>query len=260
MILRDQVAIITGGGRGIGRAIARKFASEGAAVVVSARTSVEVDAVVNEIKKAGGRGEAVSADVAKESDCERIVAAAGKQFGPASILVNNAGVFGPVKPAHEISVTEWDETLAINLRSAFMLSRLVLPEMLARGAGNILNIASIAAKAAYALEAPYAASKAGIIGLTRALAADYSSKGIRVNAICPGPVFETKMSKDLGGILADKMGMSAEQQVAEFSKGILQGRGQTADEIAEAALFLVSSRSSAITGQGLNVDGGMVFF
>ncbi len=258
--LANRVAIVTGSGRGIGRAIARKFAAEGAAVLVSSRTASDLDAVVDEIQKAGGRAAGVAADVAKEKDCEDIVAAARRQFGAATILVNNAGIFGPVKPAQEISIAEWDEVMAINLRSAFLLTRLVLPEMIARGAGCIINISSIAAKAAFAWEAPYATSKAGIIGLTRATAADVARKGIRVNAICPGPVFETKLSKDLGRTLAEKMGFSEAQQVADFSKGILQGRGQTADEIAAAALFLASDAASAITGQSINVDGGMMFF
>ncbi len=258
--LQNQVAIVTGAGRGIGRAIAKKFAAEGAAVLVSSRTPAEWGAVVAEIQKAGGRAAGVTSDVAREQDCEGIVAAARRRFGPATLLVNNAGIFGPVKPAHEVTVAEWDEVMAINLRSAFLLTRLVLPEMLARGTGCIINISSIAAKAAYAWEAPYATSKAGIIGLTRATAADVARQGVRVNAICPGPVFETKFSKDLGRVLAEKMHQSEQQQVADFSKGILQGRGQTAEEIAAAALFLASDAASAITGQSINVDGGMMFF
>ncbi len=260
MLLEGEVAIVTGAGRGIGRAIALRYAAEGAAVVITSRTASALDLVAGEIQKAGGQAAAVAANIALEKECQRVVAEAREKFGPATILVNNAGIFGPVKLAHEMTVAEWDEVLAINLRSAFVMARLVLPGMLDRKSGNILNISSVAAKAAYAWEAPYAASKAGIIGLTRALAADYARMGVRVNAICPGPVFETKMSKDLGATLAEKMGLSPEQQVADFSKGILQGRGQTADEIADAALFLASSRSSAITGQSINVDGGMIFF
>jgi NAD(P)-dependent dehydrogenase (short-subunit alcohol dehydrogenase family) len=185
---------------------------------------------------------------------------ARKHFGRVDILVNNAGIFGPVKPAEEISCAEWDEALAINLRSAFLLSRLVLPEMYARGAGNILNIASLAAKSAFGLEAPYAASKAGIVGLTRCLAAEGARKGVRVNALCPGPVFETKMSKELGLELSRRFNLDPKKQVEDFANTVLQGRGQTADEIAAAALFLVSSESSAMTGQAVNVDGGAAFF
>jgi NAD(P)-dependent dehydrogenase (short-subunit alcohol dehydrogenase family) len=260
MLLQGQASIVTGGGRGIGRAIARRFAAEGAAVLVTARSANEIEAVAAEIRAAGGRAAAVAGDVSREEDCSRIVESARKEFGRVDILVNCAGIFGPVKPVEEISPAEWDEALAINLRSAFLLSRLVLPEMYARGSGVILNISSLAAKAAFALEAPYAASKAGLLGLTRCLAAEAARKGVRVNAICPGPVFETKMSKDLGMELSRRMGLDSKKQVEDFAKTVLQGRGQTAEEIAAAAVFLVSSQASAITGQGLNVDGGMAFY
>jgi len=260
VILKGEVAIITGAGRGIGRAIALRFACEGAAVALTARTAQEVSQVAREVESAGGKALAIPANVALEADCERIVQASRKSFGPATILVNNAGVFGPVKPAEEITPAEWDEALAINLRGPFLLARLVLPEMYARGAGVILNISSIAAKMAYTWEAPYAASKAGLLGLTRCLAAEGARKGVRVNALCPGPVFETKMSKDLGNQLAEKLNLDPVQQVKDFANTVLQGRGQSADEIAAAACFLASKEASVITAQSLNADGGMVFY
>lgn len=260
MKLTGQVAIVTGAGRGIGRAIARRFAAEGAAVCATARSTQEIDAVVRELQAAGGQALAVSANVALEADCEKIVRATREKFGPADILVNNAGIFGPVKPAEEITPAEWDEALAINLRAPFLLARLVLPEMYARGSGVILNISSIAAKMAYTWEAPYAASKAGLLGLTRSLAAEGARKGVRVNAICPGPVFETRMSRDLGNELSRKLNLDPVQQVKDFANTVLQGRGQTADEIAATALFLVSSEASVITAQSVNADGGMVYY
>jgi NAD(P)-dependent dehydrogenase (short-subunit alcohol dehydrogenase family) len=260
MLLKDQVAMVTGGGRGIGRAIARRFAAEGAKVVVTARTAREVESVAEEIRRSGGQAAALSADIAREEACGRIVQFARERFERIDILVNNAGIFGPVKPVEEISPAEWDEALAINLRSAFLLARLVLPEMYSRGSGAILNIASLAAKAAFAWEAPYATSKAGIVGLTRCLAAEAARKGVRVNAICPGPVFETKMSKELGLELSRRRGLDPKKQVEDFANTVLQGRGQTADEIAAVAVFLVSSQASAITGQAVNVDGGMAFY
>lgn len=260
MLLAGQVAVVTGAGRGIGRAIARRFAAEGAAVVLTARTAKEVDEAAAEIAQAGGRAAAVAADVAREDDCERIVRAAREKFGAIHILVNNAGIFGPVKPCEEITPAEWDEALAINLRGPFLLTRLVLPEMYARGSGVILNISSIAAKMAYTWEAPYAASKAGLLGLTRCVAAEAARKGVRVNAICPGPVFETRMSKELGLEFSRKLGVDPKKQVDDFANTVLMGRGQSADEIAAAALFLASDQGSAITGQAVNVDGGMAFF
>ena len=260
MLLKGQVAIVTGGGRGIGRAIARAFAAEGAAVMVTARTETEVRKVATEIEEAGGRAAALAADVAREADCEKIVSAAREAFCAIHILVNNAGIYGPVQPVEKISAREWDDVMAVNLRSAFLLSRLVLPEMYARGSGSILNISSTAAKAAYQWNGPYAASKAALIGLTRTLAAEGARKGVRVNAICPGPVPETKMSEELRRGLAGHSGSDDATILEQMALGTLQGRPQTVEEIASAALFLVSGQSGAITGQTLNVDGGLAFY
>jgi len=260
MLLRGKVAIVTGGGRGIGRAIAKRFAAEGAAVLVAARTEAELGAVVAEIAESAGKAAYATADVSRETDCARIVAAAREQLGPVDLLVNNAGDYGPVKPIEEITTEEWDSVIAVHLRAAFLLTRAVLPEMYARGSGVILNISSLSAKAAFPWGSPYAAAKAGMLGLTRIAAAESARRGVRVNAICPGPVTETKMSKDLGAVLAERLNVSADVQLAQFLAGILQGRGQTADEIAAAAAFLASDQASAITGQSLNVDGGAAFF
>jgi NAD(P)-dependent dehydrogenase (short-subunit alcohol dehydrogenase family) len=260
MLLSGQVAVVTGGGRGIGRAIARRFAAEGASVLVTSRTEAQADSVAKEIQAQGGKAAYVAADVGREADCERIMRAAREALGLIDILVNNAGIFGPVKPVEEVQPAEWDEVLATNLRGPFLLCRLVLPEMYKRGSGNILNIVSVAAKAAFHWNSPYAASKAGLVGLTRSLAAEAARKGVRVNALSPGPVSETKMSQDLGRALAERTGAKQEEVLKQFVQGILQGRPQTVEEIASAAVFLVSNQASAITGQALNVDGGMAFY
>ena len=260
MLLAEKVAVITGGGRGIGRAIALKFAGEGAAVVVAARTKSEIEEVAEEIRQSGGPAAAVSADVADEKDCERLVREAASRFGSVDVLVNNAGEYGPVKPVEEIIPAEWDRVIAVHLRGAYLLTRLVLPGMYARGSGVILNISSLSAKSAFGWGSPYASAKAGMLGLTRVVAAEAARKGVRVNAICPGPVTETKMSRELGETLAERLDISKEDQLKGFLNTILQGRGQTASEIADAALFLCSERSSAITGQALNVDGGAAFY
>ncbi len=260
MLLKEKVAVITGGGRGIGRAMALKFAQEGAVVVVAARTQREIDSVAKEIRDAGGRAASVATDVAEEKQCELLFREAASQFGRVDILVNNAGEYGPVKPVEEITPMEWDRVVAVHLRGAFLLTRLVLPGMYSRGSGVILNISSLSAKSAFGWGSPYAAAKAGMLGLTRVVAAEAARKGVRVNAICPGPVTETKMSKDLGQTLAERLGVSKEEQLKGFLNTILQGRGQTVDEIAAAALFLCSDAASAITGQSLNVDGGAAFY
>lgn len=260
MLLENKVALITGSGRGIGRATAQLFAKEGAAVFLTARTASELAAATKQITDAGGKASCATADLSREADCRRVVEQARKQFGRVDILMNNAGHYGPVVPLEEYPLDEFDKVIAVHLRAAFLLSKLLLPEMYERQAGVILNVSSISAKAAYAWGSAYAAAKAGIIGLTRVMAAEASRKGVRVNAICPGPVTETVMSKELGNTLAKRLGMNPEEQLKGFLDSLLQGRGQTAMEIAQAALFLCSDMSSAIVGQAINVDGGAVFF
>ena len=260
MLLANKVALITGSGRGIGRAMALLFAKEGAAVFLTARTEKELAGTASEIERTRGKAKYDTADLGLPGDCEKILAAARAAFGRVDILVNNAGHYGPVVPVEEYPLEEFDKVIAVNLRAAFLLSKLVAPEMYARKSGVILNISSISAKAAYGWGSGYAAAKAGMLGLTRVMAAEAARQGVRVNAICPGPVTETVMSKELGNTLAERMGVSAEEQLKGFLSSLLQGRGQTAMEIAQAALFLCSDLSSAMVGQSMNVDGGAVFY
>ncbi len=256
--LAEKVAIVTGGGRGIGRAIARRFASEGARIVIAARTAAQLESTAKEIESAGGKAAWVAADVALEDGCAWIVRTALEKFGRVDILVNNAAIYGPVKPIEEVTPAEWDRVLAIQLRGAFLMTRLALPEMYSRGGGNILNISSVAARMAYTWGAAYSTAKTGLLGLTRTTAAEGAKHGVRANALLPGPV-ETEMSQELGRGLAARAGGNADEMFKDFLKGVLQGRPQTVDEIAAAALFLVSDSASAITGQALSVDGGMSF-
>lgn len=250
---------MTGSGRGIGRAIALTFAQEGASVFLTARTLVELASTAAEINKISKAGFATG-DLASALDCARVVGAARRKFRRVDILVNNAGHYGPVVPVQDYPLAEFDNVIAVHLRAAFLLSKLVLPEMYARGSGVILNISSLSAKSAFAWGSAYAAAKAGMLGLTRVTAAEAARKGVRVNALCPGPVTETAMSQKLGATLAKKMGVSAKEQLDGFLGSLLQGRGQTVDEIANAALFLCSDQSSAMTGQSINVDGGAAFY
>lgn len=260
MLLSGKVAIVTGGGRGIGRAVALRFATEGAAILLAARTQSQIDSVAAELKSGGHKAVAIRADVSQEPDCQAIVQEARRQFGRIDILVNNAGVLGPVKAVEEILPDEWDEVIAVNLRGPFLMTRLVLPEMHERGSGAIINISSVAAKAAFQWNGPYAASKAGLVGFTRTVAAEAARKGIRVNAICPGPVPETEMSQTLGKALAERLQADPDALFKGFLERILQGKPQTAADVADAAVFLASAQSGAITGQTLNVDGGMSFY
>jgi 3-hydroxybutyrate dehydrogenase len=260
MLLKDQVALITGSGRGIGRAMAQVFAKEGATVFLTARTERQLSVTAAEISQAGGAAAFFAGDLANEADCRTVFAKAVSAFGRVDILVNNGGHYGPVVPVEEYPMEEFDRVVAVHLRAAFLLSQLVLPGMYERKRGVILNISSISSKAAYSWGSAYAAAKAGLLGLTRYNAAEAARKGVRVNAICPGPVTETEMSKELGAELARKLNVNKDEQLAGFLEGILQGRGQTAKEIAEMALFLCSEKASAITGQAINVDGGAVFY
>jgi NAD(P)-dependent dehydrogenase (short-subunit alcohol dehydrogenase family) len=259
MRLRNEVALITGSGRGIGREIAKLFAQEGAAVFLTARTEAELATTADEIVLAGGAAAYLAGDLGSEADCRALATRAEATFGRVDILVNNGGHYGPVAPVEEYPIAEFDKVLAVHLRAAFLLSQLVLPGMYRRQHGVILNISSVSAKAAFSWGSAYAAAKAGLLGLTRYNAAEAARKGVRVNAICPGPVTETAMSKELGAELARKLNVSKEEQLAGFLHAILQGRAQTAREIAEAALFLCCEQASAITGQSINVDGGIVF-
>jgi 3-hydroxybutyrate dehydrogenase len=260
MLLENEVALITGSGRGIGRAIAHLFAKQGASVFLTARTESELVATAAQVTQAGGQATYRVADLASESDCRAVAAKAAATFGRVDILVNNGGHYGPVVPVEDYPIAEFDKVVAVHLRAAFLLSQLVLPGMYEREHGVILNISSISAKAAFSWGSAYAAAKAGLLGLTRYNAAEAARKGVRVNALCPGPVTETEMSKDLGAELARKLNVSKEEQLSGFLNSILQGRGQTAAEIAQAALFLCSNQASAITGQSINVDGGAVFY
>lgn len=260
MLLKNKVALITGSGRGIGRAIAKLFAKEGAEVFLTARSEGQLAEVAREITADGGKAGYAGADLATVEGCEQVISAVRARCGRVDILVNNAGHYGPVVPVEEYPLEEFDKVMAVHLRAAFILSKAVLPEMYARKSGVILNISSLSAKAAYGWGSAYAAAKAGMLGLTRVMAAEAARQGVRVNAICPGPVTETEMSKELGKTLAERLGVSPEEQLKGFLSSLLQGRGQTAMEIAQAALFLCSDMSSAMVGQSINVDGGVAFF
>ena len=260
MLLENKVALVTGSGRGIGRAIAKLFAKEGASVFLTARTEAQLASVAKEIKADGGKADYVAADLRREKECEHVVASARAKFGHVDILINNAGHYGPVVPVDEYPLEEFEDVIAVHLRAPFVLSKLVLPEMYLRKSGVILNISSLSAKAAYPWGSAYAAAKAGLLGLTRVMAAEAARHDVRVNAICPGPITETEMSKELGKALAKRMGISPEEQVKGFLSSIPQGRGQTAMEVAQAALFLCSEMSSGMVGQSINVDGGVAFY
>jgi NAD(P)-dependent dehydrogenase (short-subunit alcohol dehydrogenase family) len=254
--LQDQVAIITGGGHGIGKAIALAYAGAGAAIVLAARSVPAMEETCAELKRLGARAIHVQTNVASEAECERMVAQTLAAFGRVDILVNNAGVAGPTGRLTEISLAQWQEVIDINLTGCWLASRAALPAMAQRGAGNVVNIASLAGREAYPMRSPYAASKWALIGLTQTLAAEWGRQGIRVNGISPGPVAGQRIEEVIKA-RAKAMGLDEEQvRRSIVGRSALQ-RMVTEEECARVALFLVGEQSAAVTGQTINVDAGI---
>jgi 3-oxoacyl-[acyl-carrier protein] reductase len=244
--LRDRVAIVTGGARGIGGAIAAAFADEGADVVVADVLGVDAATdTLDAIAAAGRRSLLVHTDVAEEASVRAMVDQAYEEFGHVDILVNNAGVFSQ-HFFHELPVEAFDRVLAINLRGVFLCTRFVLPRMLERGSGNVINVASQLGQIGGVEMVHYSASKAGVIGLTKALAREVSTKGIRVNAIAPGPILTQMMAEETEEWAAQKL---SELPIGRF--------GET-HEVAPTAVFLASDESSYYVGQTLCPNGGDV--
>lgn len=242
-LLENKVAIITGASSGIGRATARLFASQGAAVVINARGSAALEEVAAEIRETGGRVHAVVGDVNLEETHSRLADAALSIFGGLDIAVNNAGAVGAMKPLAEISAEEWDYVLTANLTSAYLGARHQIPLMLKRGGGSIVFISSfVGTSAGIPGMAAYGTSKAALMGLVKGITADYAVQGIRANGLLPGGV-DTPMAGDA----AQKewaAGLHAMKRIAE------------PEELAQAALFLASPMSSFVAGAALFADGG----
>ena len=245
MKLKDRIALITGGGTGIGAATARLFAEEGAAVCVTGRRKAPLDEVVAAIEAAGGRAIAASGDVAKTEDCKCMVEETTAAFGRIDVLVNNAGTSTLTK-ADEISDELWDQTIGTNLSGAFRLIRAVLPGMISQGFGSIVNVSCVLAQTGMRGAAAYGASKAGLEQLTRVLAVEYADRGMRVNAVAPAWV-HTPRNKSLRdhATMYDRL-----------KKRHPMDRFGTPDEIARAILHLASDDAAWTTGAVLTVDGG----
>jgi 3-oxoacyl-[acyl-carrier protein] reductase len=242
-ILDGKVAIVTGGGQGIGKAIALRLAAEGAAVVVNSARETSCGPVADEINAKGGKAVAAAGDVSDPAVVERVVAAAGT-LGGVSILVNNAGITrdGLVMRMKD---EDWDEVLRVNLKSAFLLSRAVVRPMMKARWGRIINITSIVGVVGNPGQANYCAAKAGLIGLTKSLAKEFASRNILVNAIAPGFI-QTAMTDGLPDELKTKL--MGEIPLARFG---------APDDIAGPVLFLCSEQSAYITGACLEVAGGL---
>jgi len=243
--VEGRVALVTGASQGIGRACALELARGGAAVAAAARSRDKLDALVAEITAAGGKAVAFPMDVAKEDDIKSGVKAAIAHFGKLDILVNNAGITRD-QLVMRMKRADWDDVLSTNLTAAFLCTREVMSSMLKQRWGRILNITSVVGQMGQGGQANYAASKAGLIGLTMAVAREVGSRNITVNAVAPGYI-ETAMTE----------GLSAEVKEAML-KNVPLGRAGLDSDVAHAVCFLASEEAAYITGHVLNVNGGML--
>ncbi|MBI2997896.1 MAG: SDR family oxidoreductase [Deltaproteobacteria bacterium] len=257
MKLDGQVAIVVGSARGIGAAIARTFSKEGANVVLVdlERMKAQLDEVAQGINQKGGKAMAIVADATDEGQVNKMVDETVRRWGKIDILVNSAGLRGPLVPVQEVAEQEWDAVLAVNLKAAFLCSKAVLKQMIKRKSGNIVSISGTAGKEGMALRGALCAAKWGLLGLTQTIAKEVGPYGLRANVICPGGVDEP----DLRTMYAERakgLGMAFQ----ELEKNVLEQtplrKYASHDEIAKAALFLASSDSSHTTGEALNVSGG----
>ena len=249
MELADKVAVITGGASGIGRETSLLFADEGAAVVVADVADAGAEETVAMVEKAGGRAISLHADVSQAADCERMVAAAEETYGRLDILFNNAGIMHPDDgDASETTEEIWDLTMAVNLKGVFFGCKYGIAALQRAGGGVVINTASFVAQLGAATpQLAYTASKGGVLAMTRELAVIHARQNIRVNALCPGPL-QTKMLMDY---------LDTEEKKQRRLVHVPLGRFGLAAEMAQAALYLASDRSSYVTGATFNVDGGI---
>ncbi len=253
--LSDKVAIITGGGYGIGKQIALKYAAAGAKIAIAARSLDPMKRTCAELEKLGAKAISVQTDVAKEAGCAHMAEETVKAFGRIDILVNNAGIAGPTKRITDMSLAEWQEVIDIDLTGAWLASRAVIPQMDKNRAGNILMISSGAGRRGYPLRSPYAAAKWAMIGLTQTLAGEWGQRGIRVNCICPGAIEGDRIERVIRA-RAESLKQPYEAVKAAFVGQAALQRMATEEEVARAALFLVAESSAGVTGQTINVDCG----
>ncbi len=254
----NKIALVTGGGTGIGQAIALALAQQGIRVAVAARTAADVERIAHEIRERGGDAIAVVCDVTEPVSVASAVAQIQRAYGDISILVNNAGASGSHKFLDHDDML-WHQMIDANLNSAYYVTKAIAPMMVQANWGRIINIASMAAKVGGKYIAAYTAAKHGVLGLTRALAAEFAPYNITVNAICPGYVDTPMTNRSVANIAAHTK-MSEPEARAVLERTSPQNRLITPGEVAAVAVMLVGDEARGITGQAINVDGGAVMY
>lgn len=254
MALEGKGAVVTGGGRGIGAAIARALAGRGVGVVVAARTAAEIDGVAHELTAAGQRAWAVQCDVTDPASVRTLAERATADLGQVDILVNNAG-FAHSAPLHAIALEDWQRLFAVNATGTLLCTQAFGPPMAARGWGRIVNVASVAGVSGTRYITAYAASKHAVIGLTRCVAAELAAKGVTVNAVCPSYV-DTDMTHDSIERITDKTGMSRERALEAILNTTPQRRLIAPEEVAHVVVSLCADDAGSVNGQAIVQDGG----
>jgi len=257
MQLEGKIAVVTGGGRGIGKSIALVFAGEGADVVIAARTEADLKKTAAEIEAMGRKCLAIVTDQAVPEQIRNMVDRTLEKFGRVDVLVNNAGIGGPSISVADMDLEAWNQTLTINLTGAMLCAKYVLKnDMIPRKSGNIINISSVSGRFGHANRSPYATSKWGLIGLTQTLAMEVGQYGIRVNCIAPGPVVGERIEWAMQKV-SQSQGISYEQAVANEVARTVLGRMTEPEEVGYLAVFLATEKAASITGQTVNCNSGL---
>jgi NAD(P)-dependent dehydrogenase (short-subunit alcohol dehydrogenase family) len=259
MMLKEKIAVITGGGRGLGRVIALACAKEGADLVLASRSLEALQETKAAVESLGRQALVVPTDIRHEESVRNLAEQALAHFGRIDILVNNTGITGPTAPLWEITRAEWEETFAVNVTGAYLCCRAFLPSMLERRSGCILFISSMTGKRPLFGRSPYAAGKLALVGLARTLAWETGPYGIRVNVVSPGPIEGERVERVIRN-QAQAEGISEEAARRRFTSNAPLGRLVPPGDIADAVIFLASDKAASITGEDLNVSAGTVMY
>lgn len=257
MQLEGKIALITGGGRGLGKGIALTFAEEGADMVIAARTEEALKETASEIEAMGRKCLPIVTDQAQPEQIRRTVDKTLEEFGRVDVLVNNAGIGGPSISVADMDLEAWNQTLAINLTGSMLYAKYVLKDdMIPRQSGNIINISSVSGRFGHPNRSPYATSKWALIGLTQTLAMEVGKYGIRVNCIAPGPVVGERIEWAMRKV-SQSQGISYEQAVANEVARTVLGKMTQPEEVGYLAVFLATDKAASITGQTINCNAGL---